>query len=271
MLDFDYVCNKNKNTVAKDFIIEQLKSEFKGKESFSREDLFDFYRQFELDLKETTFRWRIHDLKANKIITAIKRGLFTFSYKPEFTPDIGEFEKKISGKIEKQFEQLKYCIWSTKIAHEFMLHIPGKSITILQVEKDALEPVYSFLKDENIRNIFIEPENKEIDRYIYEAKNTIVLQSLVSKSPTQKVKKTSTITLEKLIVDLYCDKKLFAAFQGSELVHIIDNAYNKYSIDFTKLLNYSKRRRKGTEMIELLSSKTNISNTILDHFVDVTK
>lgn len=250
--------------MAKDFIIEQLKKEFKGKESFSREELFDFYSQFELDVKETTFRWRIHHLKANKIITAIKRGLFTFSYKPVFTPEIGEVEKKISGKIEKQFDQLKYCIWSTKITHEFMLHIPGKCITILQVEKDALEPVYSFLKGENIRNIFIEPEDKEIDRYIYEAENAIVLQSLVSKSPIQKVKKTSTITLEKLIVDIYCDKKLFAAFQGSELIHIIDNAYNRYSIDFTKLFNYSKRRRKETEMMELLSSKTNIPNTILN-------
>jgi hypothetical protein len=133
----------------------------------------------------------------------------------------------------------------------------------LQVEKDALEPVYSFLKDENFRNIFIEPEDKEIDRYIYEAENAIVLQSLVSKSPTQKVEKASTITLEKLIVDLYCDKKLFAVFQGSELVHIIDNAYNRYAIDFTKLLNYSKRRGKETELMELLSTKTDIPNTIL--------
>jgi hypothetical protein len=254
---------ETKNTVAKDFIIELLKKEFKGKESFSREELFDFYRQFEIDLKETTFRWRIHELKAKKIITAIKRGHFTFSYKPLFMPVIGEVEKKISGKIEKQFEELKYCIWSTKITHEFMLHIPGKSITILQVEKDALEPVYSFLKDENFRNIFIEPEDKEIDRYIYEAENAIVLQSLVSKSPTQKVEKASTITLEKLIVDLYCDKKLFAVFQGSELVHIIDNAYNRYAIDFTKLLNYSKRRGKETELMELLSTKTDIPNTIL--------
>ena len=107
---------ETKNTVAKDFIIELLKKEFKGKESFSREELFDFYRQFEIDLKESTFRWRIHDLKANKIITAIKRGHFTFSYKPIFAPNIDEFEKKISGKIEKQFELRVTCIGSHLIA-----------------------------------------------------------------------------------------------------------------------------------------------------------
>jgi hypothetical protein len=143
-----------------------------------------------------------------------------------------------------------------------MLHIPGKIITILQVEKDALEPVYSFLKEEKIRNIFIKPEDKKIERYIYEYENAIVLQSLVSKSPTQKVKKVSTTTLEKLIVDLYCDKKLFAAFQGSELIYVLNNAYSRYSIDFTKLFNYSKRRRKETEMMEFISDKTDIPNTI---------
>lgn len=256
--------SQTKDSVAKDFILEKLKKEFKGRESFSREELFDFYRQFEPDLKETTFRWRIYQLKVNKIITTIKRGLFTFSFKPIFKPEISQVEKKISGKIEKQFDQLKYCIWSTKITSEFMLHIPGKFITILQVEKNALEPVYSFLKEEKIRNIFIEPADKEIERYIYESENAIVLQSLVSKSPTQKVKKVSTITLEKLIVDLYCDKKLFAAFQGSELVHMLNNAYNRYSIDFTKLFNYSKRRRKETEMMEFLSDKTDIPNSILN-------
>ncbi len=249
--------------MAKDYILERLKKEFKGRDSFSRKELFDFYRQFEPDLKETTFKWRIYQLKGNKFISTIKRGLFTFSFKPIFKPDIGEVEKKISYKIEKQFNQLKYCIWSTKIAHEFMLHIPGKGITILQVEKDALEPVYSFLKNENIRNIFIEPEDKEIERYIYETENAIVLQSLVSKSPIQKVKKVATTTLEKLIVDLYCDKKLFAAFQGGELVHILNNAYGRYSIDFTKLFNYSKRRRKETEMMEFFSEKTDIPKTIL--------
>lgn len=250
--------------MAKDFIIARLKKEFKGRESFSREELFDFYRQYEPDLKETTFRWRIYHLKVNRIITTIKRGLFTFSFKPIFKPEMGEVEKKISGKIEKQFNQLKYCIWSTNIVQEFMLHIPGKVITILQVEKDALEPVYSYLKKENIRNIFIEPEGKEIERYVYEYENAIVLQSLVSKSPTQKIEKVSTTTLEKLIVDLYCDKKLFAAFQGSELVHILNNAYNRYSIDFTKLFNYSKRRRKETEMMEFFSGKTDIPKTILN-------
>ncbi len=251
--------------MAKDFIIERLKKEFEGRESFSREELLDFYRYFEPELKETTFRWRIYHLKSKQVITPISRGQFTLSFKPVFIPDLEDAERKIFSKLEKQFPSLKICIWSTKIANEFMLHIPGKFITILQVEKEAIESVYSFLKGQNFPNVFIEPKEKEIERYIYESETAIVLKSLVSKSPTQKVKTVATTTLEKLIVDLYCDKKLFAAFQGSELVHIVNNAYKRYSIDFTKLFHYAKRRSKDAELVDFFSDKTDIPNSILNN------
>ena len=140
--------DKTNKPLARDFIIEQLKKEFRGRESFSREELYDFYRHFEPELKETTFRWRIYYLKNKKLITTISRGQFTLSYKPVFKPDISAPEKKLFSNIDKQFQSLKYCIWSTKIAHEFMLHIPGKFINIIQVEKEAIEPVYDYLKEQ---------------------------------------------------------------------------------------------------------------------------
>lgn len=250
--------------MAKDYIIEKLKKEFKGRESFSREILFDFYRHFEPDLKDSTFRWRIYQLKSKKIIASISRDLFTLSYKPTFKPEIGETEKKLYNKVGKQFTDLKQCVWSTQIVNEFMLHIPNKFITILQVEKNALEPVYEFLIEQNFRNVYIQPEEKEIERYIYETDSAIILQSLISKAPTQKIKKITTTTIEKLIVDLYCERKLFLTFQGSELVHIINNAYSRYTIDFTKLLGYAKRRRKEIDIMEFLSEKTDIPKSIFN-------
>lgn len=250
--------------MANDFIIDRLKIEFKERESFSREELYAFYRQLEPNLNETTFRWRIYSLKAKKIITVISRGRFTLSYKPVFKPQVDDLIKKIFIKIKKEFPTLKLCIWSTQIIHEFMLHIPGRFMTILQVEKEAIEPVYDFLKEQNFKNIFIQPEEKEIERYIYDRESAIILQVLISKSPIQKINTVSTITLEKLIVDLYCDKKIFDLFQGSELAHIINSAYNRYSIDFTKLLQYAKRRRKEIELREFLLNKTDIPRNILN-------
>ena len=250
--------------MAKDTIIEQLQKHFKGKETFSREELFTFYRQFKPELKETTFRWIIFNLKKQQLIASVSRGLFTLSFKPFFTPEPNKSEKKIFSIIEKQFPTLKFCIWSTRIVSEFMLHVPAKHITILQAEKEALEPIYDFLKEQKSGNIFIQPEEKEIERYIYESNKAIILLSLVSKSPLQKVSKVYTITLEKLIVDLFSDKKLFSAFQGSELAHIVNTAYNRYSIDFTTLFHYASRRRKDVELRKFLNDKTDISKSILN-------
>ncbi len=246
------------------FIIEQLKNRFEKKDSFSREELFDFYRQFDPDLKDSTFRWRIYNLKEKKVITPISQDHFILTYKPVFKPEVDDFEKKINIRLEKQFPGLKQCIWSSKAVNEFMLHIPGKFITVLQIEKEGIEPVFDFLKGLNFGTIYIQPEKKEIERYIFEAEQSIVLQQLTSRAPLQKIGKVSTVTLEKMIVDLFSDKNLFNAFQGNELVYIINNAYKRYAINFTTLFHYAGRRRKDKDLRQFLIEKTDIPKYIIN-------
>lgn len=226
-----------------ELIIKQLQNTFQDKSCFSRQELFDFFREFDATLKETTFRWKIHDLKNKHIISSLSRDFFTLQYKPVFLPNISETEHKIFSKIQKQFPTLKSCIWSTQNINEFMLHIPAQSITILQVEKEAIEPVYDFLKEQKL-NVFTQPEKKEIEKYVFKSKSAIVLESLVTKSPVNHINKTTTVTLEKLIIDLISDTTLFAPFQGSEMIHILNTAYNRYAIHFTTLFHYAKRRGK---------------------------
>jgi hypothetical protein len=81
---------------------------------------------------------------------------------------------------------------------------------------------------------------------------------MVTKSPTQKISKTTTISLEKLLVDIFSNKILFNTYQGSELVHIFNAANNKYTIDFSKMLSYATRRSKKTQLIEFINTKTDI-------------
>ena len=63
-------------------IIEnRLIEEFKNRDSFSREELFDFFKYFEPELKESTYGWRIYNLKKKNIIKSVQRGYYTISYK----------------------------------------------------------------------------------------------------------------------------------------------------------------------------------------------
>ena len=91
-----------------------------------------------------------------------------------------------------------------------------------------------------------------------------ILKKLITKSPLQRIDYVPTITLEKLIVDIYSDKKLFEAFQGSELVRIINNAFKKYAINTPTLLNYANRRSKRDDMEAYLMQKTDLPKTIFN-------
>jgi hypothetical protein len=254
----------NLTLLSPNFIIEQLKQAFNGQDSISREALHRFYLQFEPELKENTFRWRIHNLKEKNLIRPISRHEFSLVYKPVFKPEIGEGEQKIFSLIEKGFKVLKKAVFSTRIINELMLHQPIRFLTLVEVEKDALESVFYYLKDNGTRNVFLQPEEKELHRYASELDNAVILQSLVSKAPLQKIKKISTTTLEKLLVDLFCDRKLFYAYQGSELVFIFNSAYRRYSIDFTRLFSYAQRRNRKTDLMEFLLDKTDLPKTILN-------
>ncbi|MDO9341115.1 MAG: hypothetical protein Q7T72_11405, partial [Bacteroidales bacterium] len=67
--------------------------------------------------------------------------------------------------------------------------------------------------------------------------------------------------LEKILVDLYCDDKLFISFQGDELSNIWKNVFKKYMINISTLFNYSRRRGKQKEIEDFLNSlNINISD-----------
>ena len=245
----------------KSFKIKELNLFFKNYETFSRAELYAFYLQFDKELKETTFRWRIYNLKQQKVINTVARSIYTLSSKSEFYPVISAKEEKLLSAISRQFPMLKACIWNTNIVNELMLHIPNKASIIIEVENEAIELVFNFLKNEGHKNLFFQPGEKEIQHYIAPLENAIIVQSLVTKSPTQLVSKTTTTTLEKLLVDIYSNKNLFSTYQGTELVHIFNKAYDKYILDFSKMLSYASRRNKKKELIEFLETKTDIQNT----------
>ena len=67
---------------------------------------------------------------------------------------------------------------------------------------------------------------------------------MVSEAPMQKANGVQTITIEKLLVDIFCVEIVFAAQQGGEMQTIFRNAFEKYSSNENKMLRYADRRSK---------------------------
>ena len=237
------------------FSESKLIERFKNQEVFSREDLLRFYQVFEPDLKDGTFGWRIYELKRKHIIRDVKKGVYTLVEKQKFNPELDKMIIKIGKLLESSFDHQVYNIWSTAWLNEMTELQITSFMIILEVDKDSMQSVFFTLKDKgNFNNVYQKPDETVINTYISENSEPIIVKSMISRAPVTRIKKVVIPTIEKILVDLYCDEKLFFAFQGNQLIKIYANCLDKYIINYSRLLNYARRRKREEGIIEFLTT-----------------
>ena len=62
-----------------------------------------------------------------------------------------------------------------------------------------------------------------------------------------------TATLEKILVDIFSDEE-FQYLQSNELVVIFKSAFERYTINESKLIRYADRKRKKKQLLAFLRS-----------------
>ena len=137
---------------------------------------------------------------------------------------------------------------------------------VVEVEKEFVDSLYYYLNDNLRMDFFLNPDEKEIQFYISESNVPVIIKRLVTRAPIQKIKNKKAVvpiaTLEKIMVDLFADENLLHFYQGSEMVNIYEKIIDRYSINFTKLFSYAKRRKKEQEIKQFISN--HISNFLED-------
>jgi hypothetical protein len=231
----------------------EIKNHFIKQDFFNREELYKFYLKYEPDLNERTFGWRVFDLKKKNIIISIKRGVYKISDKEYFNPPIDSKTKKLSNYINKNFFDPDYIIWTSSWLNDLSLHISFKNFHIIEVPYNLKDIVFEKLKESGIVKPFLLPDESMIQKYVLDEEDSAVIKTLITRSPVKRIKKIKIPTLEKLLVDLYSDTKTFYMYQGYELKEIFRNAIQRYVINWSKLINYSKRRGQGNEIKKYLS------------------
>ena len=83
-----------------------------------------------------------------------------------------------------------------------------------------------------------------MEKYVLSQDETLIIKRYILRTPVQWVDAFAVPRLEKILVDLFVDKKIFMAFQGRELERIYRTALSDFNVDFTVLKNYAKRRGK---------------------------
>lgn len=202
-------------------------------------------------MKRSTVEWRIHELRNMGVLERVGRGWYSFKKGTPYRPELEKSLKTLYRKTHEKFPYLTLCLWNTKWLNEFMVHQPGRFYQLVETDRDAIESVFYFLKELN-KEVFLKPSSDILNRYAFDKKEVTIVTYLVTESPLQTIDKVPTVTLEKILVDIFCDEKLFGAQQGTELKNIFRNAFENYIVDQPKLLRYADRRKRKQDIQEFI-------------------
>ncbi|MGN6416649.1 MAG: DUF6577 family protein [Pseudobacter sp.] len=240
----------------------KLAEKFLGRDTFSSDELFSFFKEWEPDLKMATFRWRIHELKQRGIIQSVKRGIFTIRIKPTFKISASDNGIKIYKRIIKAYPDIRACVWNTQKLNDLMLHQPARSWDVIEVENDAFDLVW----ENAISGIGfpIKARHQDYLEYANRTTPTYFLKKLLSRAPLEPAEGYILPTLEKILVDIFCEPSFYSTFSGSEFSVMLNNAYHRFAVDFAKLLQYAKRRNKARELKDLILATTDIPHNLVE-------
>lgn len=242
---------------------KQLLKYFQQQKTISKTDLYHFYINVEKDTSEFGFFWYLYELQQLNVIKSISNDTYVISHinRKIFSPVLDNYLNTINQQIYERFALENYCIWSSSLLNEFMTHQVIRHFTLVEVEKDATEAVFHYLRDIGYQNVFMLVNKADeilLDRYIFEAVQPIIVNKIISKSPVKKVLnlqnniEIKTPRIEKILVDLFCDNSLFIAYKGSEQHNIFENVLKTYEINFKTMFMYAQRRRREMELKKYL-------------------
>lgn len=232
-----------------DTIKDKIQSYFNEQSTISKDELVKCIMLDFPELKKSTINVYLSRLKKEGIIKNPARGIYALKEKKAYSPIIDSNLKRLFNKVKKDYPFVEFCIWDTKWLNEFMRHQPFKFYTVLELDKDVTESVFYALKEQG-KQVYIEPDAETFNLYISNSEDVIILKHLISEAPLQEIDKITLPTLEKLLVDMTIETKVYAAQQG-EIKSIYLNVFEKYEVNKNKMKRYAYRRNRENEVENL--------------------
>lgn len=214
---------------------------------YSEHQLYDYIKMQNPSATDQKCKWILFELERSGEINRIgtKRYIAGLTkYKHTLNSIAQSIDDFLTGKLP----DIDYIVWESIQLNEWSNLLLNQNTIFIDVDKELID----FVVDQLIEQfgaeytILVNPSEADIARY--RRNNLIVVKKLFSRSPS--VKHSHCITLEKLLIDLLCDRYYQAMVDTSATKDIYVSVKQNYAIDTTKMFNYAKRRR----VLELANS-----------------
>lgn len=235
-----------------EYIIQNLITHFKGRQSVPRDQVVAFLQSLEPDLNEQTISWRIHQLKDKGYITYVSRGVYSFVVKEEWQPTLTRWSKRLLNLIREENSNAELCIWHTEFLNAWTNCGSCHQFTFIEVDRTQLGNTFDVLMTLS-KKVFLNPDAAFIDRYILPLSESIIVRPLVSEAPLMEVNEIPTSSLEKVLIDLVLDELFFKPVMGEEKIDmILMHAIDTFQVSQSRMLRYAGRRNQREKVYDHL-------------------
>jgi len=173
--------------------------------------------------------------------------------KPRYTSAYSKTTQAVIEFMETKFPLLEYRVWELSSLNEFFNHLEAHNTIFLEVEHEGCDCVFSALIEKFPGKVLLRPKAQEILQYGTD--DVIIIDRLVTEAPKSKGDRYQ-VPLEKLIVDLFANKKLMLS--KGDYLSASERMFSGYWIDQVALFRYARRRNREKELFSFLRDKTTI-------------
>lgn len=164
---------------------------------------------------------------------------------PAYEPAYSDLALQLMRDTERLCPYVQFTVFETVLMNEFLNHLIAQNTVFLQVDRDISLFVFRRLQETGYPHLLYKPSKETLD--LYWVKDCIIVTDLVSESPRVKATPHS-ICLEKMLVDMYCDKLISGMYSKAEYASVMEQAVTRYKVNLERLLRYARRRNKETEI-----------------------
>ena len=136
----------------------------------------------------------------------------------------------------RKYPDIAFTVFKMELLNEFLELPVSDSIVYIQVENAQSEAAFRFLQERYNYHLLFRPSRKDFE--VYRRSGCVVITNLISESPL-KYGNPHDIRIEKLLVDVYCDKLISCLLDSESLVELYYKADKLYTIAKPGLLRYA--------------------------------
>ena len=231
-------------------ILGQLQPE----KTYSHGELIGRLAQAFPDLSPSSYHWAITGMLKEGGLE--RRGFDEYAISdgrvhPFYEPIYTDLATELMGQVDTRFPHIAFTVFETILMNEFLNHLIAQNTVFIQAERGSSIFVFRFLQAAGFRSLMYRPTMADLA--LYWAKDCIVVADLISEAPLNPMRRHH-ITVEKMLVDMYCDKLIGSTYEKAEFPSMAKRILARYRVEKPKLLRYARRRNKEAELERFLGN-----------------